>query len=208
MPLDFAQGDAADGDGHRLRAGVAAHAARRWSDTPRGSAAAAIVSLNKPTTAAARNAVPRLTSSHQIRFLKLKCHGLVSRSSAPAPNIFCSLRWPLPGSRRRRRRRVIRPTSRLLSVDDRHRQVAVLAHQLGDFFLVHRRRARCVTSWIMMLRKLRLGLGEDQVAHRQHADQVPAAVDHVDVEHLLELFVEPAEQLDRAVDGEVFGRAR
>ena len=56
----------------------------------------------------------------------------------------------------------------------------------------------------MMSRSSVVGLGEDQVAHRQHADEVPAAVDHVDVEHLLQLFVELAELCDRVLDGEVF----
>ena len=45
--------------------------------------------------------------------------------------------------------------------------------------------------------------GEDQVAHRQHADQMPPAIDDIHIKHLLLLFVEPAQLRDRFLAGDV-----
>jgi hypothetical protein len=51
---------------------------------------APIVPSNGRTTDAAKNASTRFTKSQGRRVRKLACHGLVSRSSGPAPNIRCT----------------------------------------------------------------------------------------------------------------------
>jgi hypothetical protein len=77
----------------------------------------------------------------------------------------------------------------------------------GDLFLVHRdRHARHLG--VHDLGELAIGPGQDQVAHRQHAEQVPPLIDHVDIKHLLELFAEPAKLVDGLFDREALGQRR